>query len=90
MTYSNGISQALSIRIVNGSGAGAVDNPRCGRVTIGLKIATGGSVSVRLEGYDAMCKQTLHIHPGTVVGNQIKAGWQTATASRAELSLTRQ
>lgn len=90
MTYSNGTYQRLSIRIVNGSGTGAVDNPRCGKVTIGLKIATDGTVSVWVEGYDAQCKNTLNRRSGTLAGNQIKAEWPIATGGRAELSLTRQ
>ena len=90
VTYSNGTYQRLSITVVNGVGTGSITNPRCGKIGLTLKIEANGSASMRIDGYDARCMSTLNTHPVTVVANQLKAGWQTGMAGRAELSLTRQ
>lgn len=90
VTYGNGTFQWLSIKIVKGAGAGTLNNPRCGKIAVTLKIDAAGSASLRIDGYDARCMSTLNSYTGTVVANQLKVRWSTSTAGGAELNLTRQ
>ena len=89
VAYSNGNAQALSIRVANGTGSGAVTNPRCGKVTIGLRIDANGNAVIRVEGYDGRCMSNLNTYASTVVNNQIRTSWSNPNG-RTELTLIRQ
>ncbi|MCX7364620.1 MAG: peptidoglycan-binding domain-containing protein, partial [Alphaproteobacteria bacterium] len=89
VAYANGNAQALSIRVANGTGSGAVTNPRCGKVTIGLRIDANGNAVIRVEGYDGRCMSNLNSYASSVVNNQIKTSWSNPTG-RTELTLIRQ
>jgi serine/threonine protein kinase/peptidoglycan hydrolase-like protein with peptidoglycan-binding domain len=93
-TYSGRISyrmgsQPISIRVVNGVGAGTWAVKRCNSQTeFDLRLYPDGNVVLEVHGYNPQCERVFSSHAARIINNQVKFTWNTAEG-QLDLALSR-